>query len=526
MTKTTWRRMALTIVFASVLFVGESAAIDFERLLMPGPVAGLHAEIENDCSKCHSPFATGREAALCMFCHEDVAADRSTGEGFHGRDRGATELTCRTCHTEHKGRDHDISGLDPNGFNHDATDYPLLGSHRATACEDCHPTDGKTRRRDAPSGCRSCHGEEDRHDGRLGEQCGDCHGETRWSAAKFDHSKTEYPLTGKHTEVACGRCHPNEQYRGVPTACIDCHRIDDDHQGGFGKDCAACHTPESFKGSGSYDHDKETKFPLKGRHNEVKCASCHVESAEEVRLSMSCDDCHQIVDVHRGLLGSKCEDCHSSEKWESATFDHSEATRFELRGRHLRVDCVGCHRTTPGRENTIANCRSCHSGDDVHHGQLDGACAGCHNEKSWTEEIFFEHDLARFPLLGLHAAVTCEDCHASSQFHDAKMACVDCHSKDDTHQRTLGAQCARCHNPNGWNIWVFDHSTQTEFPLSGGHEGLACRACHSQPSELHVRMSKDCYACHSREDSHRGRFGRNCEACHDDESWKNTRMIR
>ncbi|MBW2294020.1 MAG: cytochrome C, partial [Deltaproteobacteria bacterium] len=297
-------------------------------------------------------------------------------------------------------------------------------------------------------------------------------------------------------------------------------------QGSFGNDCASCHTTKNFKESGSFDHKKETQFPLLGRHNEITCESCHVESAAVVKLSTSCNDCHQIMDVHHGLLGSKCEDCHKSQKWESTTFDHDKDSRFALRGAHLKVDCVGCHRTTPSKQDTLANCRSCHSGDDVHAGQLEGTCAACHNEKSWTAKVFFDHDLARFPLLGLHAALPCENCHASSQFHDAKMDCVDCHTKDDTHRRTLGTQCARCHNPNGWNIWVFDHGSETEFPLLGKHKDLSCKACHTESSELNVRTSKECYACHSREDPHRGRFGRNCEACHDDESWKNTRMMR
>ena len=100
-----------------------------------------------------------------------------------------------------------------------------------------------------------------------------------------------------------------------------------------------------------------------GRHSEIACETCHVESAEVVKLSMSCNDCHQIVDVHHGLLGSKCEDCHSFGKWESTTFDHKKDTRFELRGAHPKVDCVGCHRTAPRKQDSLETCRSCHAGE-------------------------------------------------------------------------------------------------------------------------------------------------------------------
>ncbi len=526
MTRQAWLRALLALALTVVLSPDDSTAIDFERLMMPGPVAQPHAETENDCAKCHSPFDTGREAALCMFCHEGVAGDRQAKTGLHGRKGTAASLACRSCHTEHKGRSHDISALDPNAFDHEATDYALRGAHRATACDSCHPSDGKAKRRDAPSECHGCHEDEDRHRGRLGKQCGDCHDEEQWSAWKFDHSKTEYELTGKHVDVACGRCHPREKYKGVPTACVDCHQIDDQHLGNLGSNCASCHTPESFKDSKRYDHGKETKFPLTGRHDDIKCESCHVEPAADVKLSSSCNDCHQVVDVHRGLLGSKCDDCHSSQKWETTTFDHKEGTRFELRGRHLEVDCKGCHRKTPSREDRIATCRSCHGGDDVHHDQLDGGCARCHDERSWTGRVFFDHDLADFPLLGLHAALTCEDCHANSRFRDAKTACIDCHTKDDTHRRSLGTNCAHCHNPNGWNIWAFDHNTQTDFRLDGGHEGLNCKACHFEPSGADVRTSKHCRACHTRDDTHRGRFGKDCGTCHDDESWKNIKMMR
>lgn len=512
-----------------LIFASEVAAIDIERLMMPGPVSRAHAEEENECSKCHAPFDEKREVHLCMDCHKEVDADRTAGEGFHGRDQGASTLACRSCHTEHKGRDHDIMGLDPAGFNHDSSDYPLKGAHRAAACEGCHKAKASEplKHREAPSDCYSCHEQQDRHDGKLGKKCADCHGDESWTRAEFDHSKTEYPLVGKHQEVTCGRCHPSAKYKGVPLICNGCHQLDDSHQGSFGTDCAKCHSPESFKESGTYDHDKETKFPLQGRHKEIKCEACHLEPADKVKLETTCISCHAVVDSHRGLLGKECQDCHGSNQWRKATFDHDKKSRFPLRGQHEEVACTGCHKTTPEREKgAIAECKSCHASDDVHRGQLDGSCANCHNEKSWTNDIFFEHDLTRFPLLGLHVTTACEDCHASPRFRDAKIECVECHRKDDTHKRSLSNNCARCHNPNGWKIWVFDHRTETDFPLNGKHDGLRCIACHTEPSDTEVRASKNCNACHSREDPHRGKFGDNCQVCHGEDSWKDARMMR
>ena len=52
-------------------------------------------------------------------------------------------------------------------------------------------------------------------------------------------------------------------------------------------------------------------------------------------------------------------------------------------------------------------------GDDVHKGQVGKKCERCHNQSGWTKEVFFDHDLARFPLIGIHAITPCEECHLS-----------------------------------------------------------------------------------------------------------------
>ncbi len=89
--------------------------------------------------------------------------------------------------------------------------------------------------------CASCH--EDVHKGQLGADCQRCHNITDWKQAKqFDHSKTKYPLTGMHAQVACEKCHfpsgPDKavKYSGIKfDACIDCHT--DPHKGSFKGTC-------------------------------------------------------------------------------------------------------------------------------------------------------------------------------------------------------------------------------------------------------------------------------------------------
>ena len=61
---------------------------------------------------------------------------------------------------------------------------------------------------------------------------------------RFDHSKTKFPLTGKHTKVACEDCH-TKTIENTPTACIACHKKDDIHRGRR-PDCARCHTTRNW----------------------------------------------------------------------------------------------------------------------------------------------------------------------------------------------------------------------------------------------------------------------------------------
>jgi hypothetical protein len=166
--------------------------------------------------------------------------------------------------------------------------------------------------------------------------------------------------------------------------------------------------------------------------------------------------------------------------------------------------------------------------DDPHAGQLGETCDGCHSdtEPTWSSGVRFDHDLASFPLLGKHDALVCDDCHATPAFHDADDECIACHAADDVHERRLGNDCAQCHNPNDWLAWVFDHGAQTDFALTGAHDGLSCQACHREPVTDAIVLDTTCAACHRRDDVHRGEFGQDCGQCHTTESFDELRELR
>jgi hypothetical protein len=501
----------------------SASAIDFENLVMPGPVIEGHADVESECARCHSPFEREAESRLCLECHKEVASDLEDRAGFHGRALRDADESCRECHDEHRGRGADIVGLAPETFNHSLTDHPLLGAHLRIACGECHLADRKYR--EAKESCVACHHDADPHGGEFTRGCGECHDEESWSSARFNHGQTAFPLEGEHGRVDCAVCHPSTRYKGTRKDCMDCHATDDVHRGGFGSRCASCHDTTSWK-KGSFDHDAKTDFPLRGQHLGRDCTSCHEASkpGKKEALDSRCVGCHRADDEHRGSYGDDCSACHDAGTWRDVRFDHDRRTHFELTGTHADVACRSCHRGPLHREKLATDCSSCHVDDDVHRGEQGDACEACHDTRSWVGHVTFDHELARFPLLGLHALVSCEECHMSREFREAPESCDACHASQDVHEGRLGSRCSECHNPNGWQLWRFDHGRRTRLALQGGHQGLACQSCHTDAKKSRMTLSRRCESCHAMEDPHRGSFGTRCGNCHQVEGWGDLRI--
>lgn len=501
----------------------DAAAVDLGMLVMPGEVIVGHADVEKDCGRCHRAFDAAAQEELCLECHPDVKRDRALGMGLHGLANGGAESSCRDCHTDHLGRDADIVGLDPDTFDHGRSDMALEGAHRRVRCSDCH-LDGH-RYRETPHDCLSCHRRDDRHRGRMGEQCEKCHTTTQWSEIRFDHSRSKFPLEGAHVSVDCGLCHPEERYTDTPASCNACHRLNDVHRGRFGGSCEQCHSVQTWRKAG-FDHDRETRFPLRGGHRSLSCRQCHTGDQSSERIDSSCVACHRADDDHDGGFGPRCARCHSPQGWKKTKFDHRRDAKLELEGRHRKLPCTACHRGTLQSEKLERRCTTCHAEDDVHRGQEGERCDDCHRQRSWLDDIVFDHDVSRFPLLGLHALAGCEDCHARMTFRDESGRCVDCHRERDVHESRLGPDCSRCHNPNDWLVWRFDHRRQSRFPLRGAHRNLNCLDCHDTPVRARISLSKRCESCHALDDPHRGSFGLGCGNCHGESRWQEARVGR
>src|ERR1019366_4847352 len=175
--------------------------------------------------------------------------------------------------------------------------------------------------------------------------------------------------------------------------------------------CGNCHTSIGWKplrAVPEFNHNRETKYPLKGMHTKVECAQCHANMIFQ-EASTRCADCH--ADIHRRQLGARCEDCHTVKGWAvktQAVRQHS--ARFPLMGAHAAVDCEGCHKGGGAAQYTALSTAS--------------------DRKGWAvkTQAVRQHS-ARFPLMGAHAAVDCEGCHkggGAAQYTALSTACASC----------------------------------------------------------------------------------------------------
>jgi hypothetical protein len=492
-----------------------AAGLDLKSMiLMPGPLAQAHAKEEKNCEACHTSFDKSAQDSLCLDCHEDIGGDRDQGEGFHGRSDLASTVSCKSCHTDHKGRDYNIVPLDQDIFDHESADFALSGKHSSTPCEGCHLAG--TKFRETSSECYACHKDQDPHRAALGQECGSCHTPDGWNKpAGFDHSQTDFPLRGGHEQLQCSSCHAGEKYSFESTECVSCHKLRDVHLGRYGQDCAQCHSEEEWN-KPVFDHAAETDFPLTGSHRDTACKSCHFGDLKDSTPPTACASCHGSSDVHAGRHGKACETCHNTDEWKQAPFDHSRKANWPLTGKHQNLSCLQCHQGSL-EDKLSGDCKSCHRADDVHKSGTMGDCSLCHQTSGWPNTGGFDHELTRFPLEGMHAVAACEACHNSAEFHLAKKGCVDCHQQEDAHKSALGPLCESCHTPNGWALWNFDHDTATDFALTGAHADLSCGSCHQGSGADDV--PRDCAGCHGGDDRHNGGFGRACGRCHSTDSF-------
>jgi hypothetical protein len=467
-----------------------------------------------DHSRTGFPLDDGHASSACQDCHlnartiEDLKATSSACIGCHRQDdphQGKLGEDCAACHSSTTWTD--------VTFDHGQVGFKLTGAHADVECSACHVNGTES---PVPTTCAGCHGQDDPHGGRLGQECEACHSTTAWKDVHFDHRQTGFTLTGAHLEVACSACHVNGENVPVPNTCAGCHEKDDAHQGRLGKDCAACHVTASWSkvDLGSFDHNL-AGFKLMGSHQTLACNACHA-NGKWTGLGQTCIACHRADDAHKGAFGTNCSLCHNPSRWSDASFDHAKATGFALMGSHQGLACQSCH--TNGQFSGLSQtCYSCHKADDAHKGAFGTDCALCHNPSSWSQASFDHGKVTGFALMGSHQGLACQSCHTNGKWTGLSQTCYSCHKADDAHNGAFGTDCGVCHTPSKWSNASFDHAKVTGFALIGSHKSLACDSCHTNGK--FTGLSQTCYSCHKADDAHNGSFGTSCGACHTPTRW-------
>jgi len=481
-------RILKHIILSILLFV---AFVGYSQL-SPGELSLVHTELEglSNCTLCHE---LGEKVSnmKCLDCHEDIQNLLDQNRGYHANSK-VVEKDCFECHSDHHGLKFDMIRFDEDNFDHELTGYDLEGGHGVVDCRKCHVPDNI-----------------------------------------------------QNVEIK----NKENTFLGLEEECLSCH--DDYHQETLSSDdCLSCHDMQAFTPVTNFDHNKSA-YELIGKHNTVDCKECHEigsrngkEFQEFTNIAFNdCASCHD--DAHNKQLKGECKQCHTENSFSifigKGRFDHN-TTNFSLKGGHLKTDCFNCHIKTsdPNRvfqekiNTNENNCVACHS--DTHNGKYGNECVKCHNESSFialNSMDFFDHNIADYPLEGMHLNVDCKQCH-EGRFSKAIdfSACSNCHDdyhKEEFKKNGISPDCKVCHTlENGfdYSLYTLDLHQTTAFPLDGAHVATPCFACHiSEDDERWTfkNIGSECVDCHN--DIHEDYISKKyypdstCISCHINDAW-------
>ena len=284
---------------------GSSAWIpsSFNHTTTGFELIGSHQPLQ--CSSCHLGAVTGLNNQ-CITCHQAQfnTAPNHTAQSY--------PTNCELCHNS--------VAWDQTSFNHQNTNFPLTGAHITTTCQDCHSTGYIG----TPTECYSCHQSDYENTidpnhvtQNYPHDCTLCHNTSNWDDANFDHSTTQFPLTGAHIQVGCENCHASG-YSGTPTDCYSCHQsnymstTDPPHDLlNFATTCTPCHTTNGWTPA-TFDHNF---YRLRNQHSSMDCSECH----SEPNYQPQCLSCHMddFLDEHNLGDRTDCWNCHATNNWDS-----------------------------------------------------------------------------------------------------------------------------------------------------------------------------------------------------------------
>jgi cytochrome b subunit of formate dehydrogenase len=518
---------------AQLSAVKRNFSKSFAACIVPSSLSTKHSigPTSESCVKCHL-YAGQIPDKNCEACHANIKERRAQTIGYHGTLKG----NCRDCHREHLDQLKSIIPMRPKHFDHNRAAFKLAGKHTKLECDECHK---KKRTTETPGiyyiglksgSCTDCH--RDQHDGQFAAACTKCHTPNGWTGRelKFVHdTDTSFKLVGKHKTMDCVKCHKpatpggalgTAVFKGLKKDCTACH--EEPHRKQFTAACTTCHSPSSWKKETlAFEHNRDAKFQLVGKHTEAACEKCHIPRTPGERLGFAqfrglkteCADCHK--DPHRGQFDRNCTKCHvTTVSWsiKNLRFEHNKDTKFTLSGKHASVDCIKCHKPQPHGgplasatfKGLGSSCENCHK---VNHPESYGSnCLICHTLKGWPKKVnpdhVSKHEFSGQHLLGKHLSAKCSACHNPNRIstvggpEKTARECYTCHKVDDPHKQTLGTNCSKCHDTVGWkgDDLLFKHNTMTKFVMDQDHKKLACAKCHKDNQWKLADAS--CGSCH------------------------------
>ncbi|NUM81505.1 cytochrome c3 family protein [bacterium] len=260
-----------------------------------------------------------------------------------------------------------------------------------------------------------------------------------WMIIYFPHvmlNPGELADAHKGLDQDCFACHT--AFNGLPAAkCLQCHPIDRIgvltvegfpaasakkrpafHDQLKTQECMECHSdhlgrrfsPIAFSHELLADTLRQQcttchTQPGDRIHSNLKtvCGQCHTTNAWkpahfdhaalgpiENLKNLNCISCHEKpIDALHKTFATTCGDCHTTNQWKPATFDHDRYFRFD---RHHRTECVTCH---TGNNYQSYTCYGCHE----------------HTLSNIRSEHFEE---------GIISFDNCAQCHRSGNKHEAE----------------------------------------------------------------------------------------------------------
>ena len=494
-----------------------------------------HAEISNNCARCHNGvLAIGQDddhmstLSDCVLCHSTEAFKPATFDhsnytfdcarsGCHTGPPNApgqsvvhpntANMDCVACHSVK-------TFVIGDSFDHSAVNAATL------ACQSCH--DGDTAVAVVkPAG----------HVGTTAD-CGMCHKTSAFVPAFVDHASEA--VTGTPADpIRCDSCHNNTNAIGLPVVHMPVTAPED---------CGdRCHTPGSFA-TGVFDHMNS------GVLIDANCATCHDDAialgkpVAHIPTAEDCSVCHKtdrfkgVVFAHAGIDVSNCALCHDGTislgkdrfhlpTTEDCSVCHGgDYTTFTSGVFHANVqvndNCSTCHDgvITIGKSDTHIptdqQCNFCHSVNafrpsnfvDAVHVNISVGCVDCHNDRFATNSAIVPGKSPNH----IASSNLCESCHSLTTFAVVEQVdhqqvfgvCSDCHNgvmaigKPPGHVPTSG-ECNDCHTSTSSFFNVDLNGNYNHNNISDG-----CSRCHNGTLAIgkhgaHVETVSECNACHT-----------------------------